>query len=374
MLRNCFAFGCCGVTDEDEGFDHIEQQLNWRQVQSKLDGNPPKKIKWLKSKNTFANRLAIGTKLGMVYLIDDEKCLTCQGPNADEITAIGGELFYDLLATAGRDLNINIWNIQQMMEADPNIPVFRKPAQSIPNAHEQPITTLQFVTTFSLFSGSRDGSIKKWNINTGKIITEIRIERNLITDMIFSPLTNMLIQSSEDQRIRLFGAKSLDLLYEFPRRPYIVKCLDVTYDGTFILAGYHGTNIGYGADIRLFDITRREEIKAFVGHQQTVVGVKFIYGSEDPLHNLGDNVLLYRALSAANDNTIKLWDLREKNLLITVPINMLTRSIAKPVSIDLSIDHKLAICLQDEMVHIVKLNMKELNDIERLTCYDKFLN
>ena len=135
----------------------------------------------------------------------------------------------------------------------------------------------------SIFSGSRDYSVKGWDIETGQCITEFSSPRNIVTVMEFSPTNeNILFQGSEDLCIRVWDTR------ESSRQPamhltgyiYFPLCMDIHNNSNIIATGCKGFN-SVGCEVKFWDIRNPSQfLFECKGHTQDVTGCKFNKSSE----------------------------------------------------------------------------------------------
>ena len=60
-----------------------------------------------------------------------------------------------------------------------------------------------------LCSGSRDSSIRLWDLNTGTAVSRQHVSRNVVTCMAWVPGEPLVWQGSEDLRLRLWDVRAL---------------------------------------------------------------------------------------------------------------------------------------------------------------------
>ena len=150
-----------------------------------------------------------------------------------------------------------------------------------------------------IISGSRDNCIKIWDVSTGNLLCSITENRNLITDMKLSD--NILVQTSEDKRVRIWDTRNLDLIHAFPFKSYIQTSCDISLDGNLIVSGSNGFN-GSGCQLNIWDIRNRTQIHELRGHLQGVNAVAFL--PVQPSKTV---------VSASKDSVIKVWDLEQES-------------------------------------------------------------
>ncbi|KAG5192412.1 WD40-repeat-containing domain protein [Tribonema minus] len=125
-----------------------------------------------------------------------------------------------------------------------------------------------------LWSGSRDTSVRLWDVSTGQQRGMVATPRNLVTCLKCMPGeegTNVVVQGGEDLKLRLWDfrtpssvpAQTLDGFVYFP------LCLDVSEDGNYLLTGSKGFN-SVGCEGRLWDRRTGQVVQEYNGHAQDV--------------------------------------------------------------------------------------------------------
>jgi len=98
-------------------------------------------------------------------------------------------------------------------------------------------------------SGSRDTSLRLWDIATGATVSTNKTARNMVTYIARSKTDDFFAQTSEDKTLRLWDAKSLALIRAFPAKQHIQTHCDVSSDGHYVLSSSNGFN-GNGCEVR----------------------------------------------------------------------------------------------------------------------------
>ena len=151
----------------------------------------------------------------------------------------------------------------------------------------------------TLASGSRDYTIRLWDVATGNLLRTLRGHANAVNSVAFSPDGKTLASASFDNTFRLWDAATGNLLRTIEGHMNVDWVFSVSFspDGE-TLAG------GTDDDIRLWEVGTGNEIHTLEGHWGTVLSVSF---SPD-----GKTLA-----SGGTDDTIRLWDVATGNELGT---------------------------------------------------------
>jgi len=196
--------------------------------------------------------------------------------------------------TGCRDTNVRLWR-RDNSEA------------TVFSGHSLVVTAVTLTEdNGTIISGSRDNCIKAWDVRTSKMLYSINETRNLLTDLKLVPHENILVQTSEDKRVRLWDTRNLDLIHVYPTKNYIQSCCDVSSDGMYVLSGSNGFN-GAGCELNLWDIRTKKQLSEMKGHQQGVECVAFVPGTSSPSK---------LAVSGSKDSTLRVWDTETRHCIL----------------------------------------------------------
>lgn len=160
--------------------------------------------------------------------------------------------------------------------------------------HESYITSLAFSPDGKfLASGSRDGTVKIWDLKAGHIGQEFNA-REWVYQIAFSPEGRLLAASGQTERVRLWDLKRKKLVQLF--RGY--GPIAFSPDGKLLAAG--GEN-----RIKIFDLDRGKRVKTLSGTYRPIYTLAF-----SPDGNL--------LASGGGDKFLRIWDARRGRLLKTL--------------------------------------------------------
>ena len=180
------------------------------------------------------------------------------------------------------------------------------------NAHSLNITALgKMPTKENLFvSGSRDYSLKIWDIETAKCLDEYKVSRNIVTAITSTPhLPNIVFQSSEDLTVKLWdvrqpsGSLPTATISGFV---YFALTMDICDNGNTLATGCKGFN-SIGCDVFLWDLRKLPDVKDyrnnhifnagplhdFQGHSQDVTACVFSSIDKSYLFSVSKDGTLY---------------------------------------------------------------------------------
>jgi WD40 repeat protein len=142
-----------------------------------------------------------------------------------------------------------------------------------------------------LASGSIDGTVKLWDVKSGKELRTLYGHTEGILSLCFSPDGNMLAGGSSDGTVNLLSVIDGSVISTIKKTDTVVECLSFSSDGKNLAMG--GDKKGF---IDIIDIETGKEIFTMTGHSRAVSSIKFFRKGK---------ILA----SGSKDGTIKLWDL-----------------------------------------------------------------
>ncbi len=161
--------------------------------------------------------------------------------------------------------------------------------------HSQGVTSVAFSPNGTLaLSGSEDKTLKLWNLASGKCVRTFKGHSRGVRSVAFSPDGTQALSGSEDKTLKLWDLASGKCLQTFDGffRGHSSWVTSVAFspDGTRVLSG------SWDKTLKLWDLGSGKCIRTLKGHSRDVTSVVF---SPDGT----------QALSGSLDETLKLWDL-----------------------------------------------------------------
>ncbi|MYF98389.1 PQQ-binding-like beta-propeller repeat protein, partial [Candidatus Poribacteria bacterium] len=199
------------------------------------------------------------------------------------------------LASGGLDGTIRVWN----SETGKQIQSFME--NSFANNLAAQSAAVTVVTFYSdgvvLASGHKNGSIRLWDLDTGKPIQTLKRHADAVSSIDFSPDGKTLASTSKDATARLWDVatgEQIQALAGYQRTTWRVFFYP---NGLPIATGYqHINSHGYDKNIHLWDLRAGHLKKTLTGHTARVDNIGFS----------GDGNTL---TSLSFDDTVLLWDL-----------------------------------------------------------------
>ena len=260
-------------------------------------------------------QLHAGSALNFVDMVDKEHLVTCGEDGgvsllnwcngsivaewrsgAASVNRVAcGRVRYDCYSSS-RDLVIQHWRRGQ-----------QEPVQEL-QGHALSINALAVsYDETKLCSGSRDYTVRIWDIASQTQISKSEINRNVVTCCRWIGGTDpaLVAQGSEDLTVRVWDTRGPALQCGQILRGFVYfpLSMDTSPDGRFLLTGAKGFSAGNGADVKLWDRRKADgPLHQMSGHAMDVKGVGFLPTSK------GLNDGRSSLASASKDQTIKIWD------------------------------------------------------------------
>lgn len=163
------------------------------------------------------------------------------------------------ILTASTDATVRIWSGG---DALPSVAASGVEQDAVPaltlEGHRMAVSALDIVPNdgCALFTGSRDCTVRLWDLERGIELQQSKILRNVVTAVRWVPLSRGLVaQASEDLQLRLWDAASggLKMAHAVHAGPDQLVCLDVTDDGNYVVCGSKGFS-RENCVVKIFDV------------------------------------------------------------------------------------------------------------------------
>jgi WD40 repeat protein len=192
------------------------------------------------------------------------------------------------LWSVSRDLSLRSWDIES-----------KSMVTNIPDTHDFNVSAVTSSREGdTVFTGSRDYHVKGWDVETSKNVNNFSVPRNIVTAMQCGVDSDLVYQASEDLCIRVWDPRasftSSKPALHIPGFVYFALCLDLHSDGKSMVTGCKGFN-GVGCEVKLWDLRKlAKPVTEYRGHEQDVTSCRFIGGS--------------RIVSCSKDGWLRMWD------------------------------------------------------------------
>ncbi len=274
----------CGGRDEREGVIIWDAESGKRQREIKNTLRPV-------AFSPDGKYLATGHLRG-VQIIDEQdnpKLL----PNAREIRALAVSLDNRLLASAGDDTVVRVWDTQsgQLLYAL--------------TGHEDIVRSLAFSREGLLASGSRDETIRLWDGATGQFLRAFETHSNVadgprsgVTSLDFSPDGKTLISGHENNAVNLWDVNTGKVKRTLLGHSGAIIAVAFSPDGQAVATA------GKDKKTILSNAETGSRLGRFEGVARDVLGLKFFHGGD--------------WLAEAGTDYVRVWDAQNGKLLRTL--------------------------------------------------------
>jgi WD40 repeat protein len=178
-------------------------------------------------------------------------------------------------------------------------PATNSPATNSPATNLQPnpqINALSFSPANSqrLISGDQAGTIKVWDIPTGKLLMTLEGNGDQIVSLAVSSDGQRLASGSYDKTIRIWNLQSGTLLQTLKGHNFAIADVAFSPDGKVLASA------SYDESIKTWDWATGTALCTLKGHSSAVYSIAFTHSGKT-------------LVSGGADGTVRLWDLSEAN-------------------------------------------------------------
>jgi serine/threonine protein kinase len=139
-------------------------------------------------------------------------------------------------------------------------------------------------------SGSRDKTLRMWDLATGKQVRRLRGHKDAVTSVAVTPDGKYVVSGSWDNTVRLWDLATGQEVRRFTGHADWVGSVAVTPDGRYVVSASHDNTV------RLWDLATGQEVRRFTGHEYAVSSVAVTSDGQ-------------YVVSGSWDNTVRLWEL-----------------------------------------------------------------
>lgn len=191
----------------------------------------------------------------------------------------------NVLATAGEDGTIAIWDLPQGLETG----TF-SPKQTLTGHSSEVLAIALSPDGQTLASGGWDGTVKVWDVETGQLLRSLAGHSQLVGAIAIGSDGQILATGSRDSTIRLWNLATGEAIRTLEGHELSVLSLAVSPDGEILASG------SADGTIALWKLRTGQPIRRLAGHGDGVWSVAIA----------SDNKTL---VSGSWDRTVKIWDL-----------------------------------------------------------------
>ena len=151
----------------------------------------------------------------------------------------------------------------------------------------------------TLASGSRDSTVKLWDVATHTNIATLEGHRGAVNSVSFSPDGTLLASGSGDRTVKLWDVKTHTHIATLEGHTQYITSVSFSPDGRLLASG------SYEDTVKLWDVQNHTHIATLEGHTDDVNSVSF-----SP-----DGTTL---ASGSDDRTVKLWNVDSRENILTL--------------------------------------------------------
>ena len=155
-------------------------------------------------------------------------------------------------------------------------------------------------------SGSRDYAVQVWDLESQGPIRSSKISRNVVTWVRRAPGEPVVMQASEDLRLRLWDVRTMECTVTLEGHTNIPHCCDVSEDGNYLLSSSNGFD-GTGCEVRVWDRRQGTLLHEMNAHTMSTNACCFIPKTGAPPGEGAASIPL-KALSVSTDRSVRPWN------------------------------------------------------------------
>ena len=162
----------------------------------------------------------------------------------------------------------------------------------------------------TLVSGSRDKTIKVWNLHTGKLSRNFAGHSDTVETVAISADGHIIVSGSRDKTIKVWNLHTRELIRTLAGHSDQVYCVAISADGQIIVSG------GSEETIKVWNLHTGELIRTIGEH------LWWVNSADGHSHNVVKTVAIspdgQTFVSGSDDGTIRVWNLHTGKLIRTL--------------------------------------------------------
>jgi len=153
----------------------------------------------------------------------------------------------------------------------------------------------------TVVGGSASGTLKLWDLSTGKIVRTLNGHKSNIRSLDFHPYGEFIASGSLDTSLKVWDIRRKGCIQAYKGHSDVINCIRFSPDGRWIITGSEDRTI------KLWDLTAGKMLHDFKLHSGAVTSIEF-----------HPNEFLLASGSA--DRTVKFWDLETMQMIASTSI------------------------------------------------------
>ncbi len=224
---------------------------------------------------------------------------------SEQLTAIAVSPDGQLLASAGRDKTIQLWN-----------PNTGKLLNTL-NGHSDAVTAVAISRNGQLLaSASDDKTIKLWNLQTGQLVRTLKGHSDGVTSLAITP-DGRLASGSKDKTIKLWNLQTGQLVRTLNGKAGAVLSLAISPDGQMLASGSGDNNwpaLAENSAVQLWDLKTGKLIPTLFEKQRYLFPVNAVAFSPDG-QSIASAAILDISKGHIEGNTVNIHDIKTGKLI-----------------------------------------------------------
>ncbi|WRH67976.1 MAG: WD40 repeat domain-containing protein [Planktothrix sp. GU0601_MAG3] len=145
-----------------------------------------------------------------------------------------------------------------------------------------------------LAGASDDGSIKIWNLSTGKTVRSFPGHNGGTHCILFNSKKQIIISGGHDCLIKIWDVKTGELIYEMNGHEAAITCLAISSDQKNLVSG------SFDKTIKIWNFNKKKMISTIHNHSEVITSLAF-----SPTNKI--------LASSSIDESVKVWDINFLN-------------------------------------------------------------
>jgi WD40 repeat protein len=195
------------------------------------------------------------------------------------------------IASGSSDGTIKIWNLEKK-EIYKEQPLENKTSEEPPKN----ILDIKYGKDILVYSNNKENIIKIWDIKTSGFAPPLEGHTQIINSISFNPKNhNSLASGSRDETVKIWDLASKKAIFTSEKQKDQIRKIVFSPDGKLLAAAIQN------GEIKVWDVDKQEEKYAIRAHEKPVISLIFSPNGE---------ILA----SGSEDNSIKFWNMKLENL------------------------------------------------------------